>query len=894
MASESEYFGVDPCPNVPKYLEVSFYCVDETSTTTSTTQNPLPPWLTTSSSISFLPGLLDLGILSQNDGQIPFLTSKEETTVSETYDTTESVTEYTVEYGSSPLSQDIEEDLLTTESSKRKINHRNIPVNETKYSSERDVGKVSTESAVINKSETFESQHSEENYRNRLVYTSYRSRSESDVKIVLSTLPPSVHVPPSLSPHNELASREIMCPPRDIRALSWSWTRQDSESVQLCPQGTVGEARWYCSGNNNFQLNLPNWETPSPDLSECQSVWMEKIIKDLRKSELIINLANDLMQYVSVNALYGGDIKSTIDAITIIAEKMQYQLSNIPTRKQREAMVMELVQSVTKTASSLLSYHNIPAWQDLPSIQRKRFLSNFVKALEKTGSLLPGAVANDQEISISSDNLLLTARKISFRNMRNTAFPSLASLATPYWKHYSDNIEIPAVVLMENMNMEGSEVVFLSLRNLEKLLDPNQFNKTFINSDNEMEREKHQQIVNSQVIHLSFGEKMAMAVVNEPLKMTFQHKSIENVTSPQCVMWERDSWSPDYCELIFTNQTHSICECSRVGTFALLEKMEHVDKVSKMTFLVMVIVAVSVSIIAFISVLLMFLYCHRLRVEKHLRLGLTKTDISAFKNKQKCWSLNDTSTSVNENLFPTNQRNENRTTFDLLKNSDFMILSRAALEAHDTVGGEHTVQTGCIPGPQVHTVGRQGGRTMAGINSGMTNLHFSSLSTCRLQSPTDMGLQHQQPQAGNHIYMEVDPLYAGGGYSGVQVNCVGQETGLVSSSSSQTSSGYSTAPSQSQSFYETPELGDPQFDYGRQHHCPGHAVFQHPQFTSQNPRKECDTKDRVLSVYSISQSCVRPDQQSNDRAQQFQNIGAMEFGTAHPLLIPSRKGGERI
>ena len=132
---------------------------------------------------------------------------------------------------------------------------------------------------------------------------------------------------------------------------------------------------------------------------------MEKIIRDLKKSEQILNLANDLMQYVSVSVLYGGDIKSAIDAITIIAEKMQYQLKRIPTREQREAMVMELVQSLTKIGSYLLSDANLAAWQDLPRAQQTRFLSNFISALEKTGSLLPGVVELDQEVSMSSDNL---------------------------------------------------------------------------------------------------------------------------------------------------------------------------------------------------------------------------------------------------------------------------------------------------------------------------------------------------------------------------------------------------------------------------------------------------------------------------------------------------------
>ena len=168
--------------------------------------------------------------------------------------------------------------------------------------------------------------------------------------------------------------------------------------------GTVGVARWSCVGGHKAG-DTPSWSPASPDLSDCQSVWMEKIIRDLRKSELIINLANDLMQYVSVNALYGGDVKSTIDAMTIIAEKMQYQLRAIPTREQREAMVMELVQSLTKIGSHLVSDVNLAAWQDLPRDQQTRFLTNFISALERTGGLLPGLVEADQEVSVSRHNL---------------------------------------------------------------------------------------------------------------------------------------------------------------------------------------------------------------------------------------------------------------------------------------------------------------------------------------------------------------------------------------------------------------------------------------------------------------------------------------------------------
>merc|ERR1712012_1485112 len=71
--------------------------------------------------------------------------------------------------------------------------------------------------------------------------------------------------------------------------------------------------------------------------------------------------------------------------------------------------------------------------------------------------------------SVSSSNVLLTVRRISFRNIHRTHLPSVASLATPAWRDYSDSVEVPALVLMEKMQAEGAMLVFLSLKHMEEL-----------------------------------------------------------------------------------------------------------------------------------------------------------------------------------------------------------------------------------------------------------------------------------------------------------------------------------------------------------------------------------------------------------------------------------------
>merc|ERR1719189_3086727 len=98
ISADSETFGLDPCPGVPKYLEVYFGCFPETSVSpATTTPNPLPPWLTTRSALSFLPGLYDIDLdLSPPPRRIP-VTAPALTTTTTTTTTTAATSASTTE-----------------------------------------------------------------------------------------------------------------------------------------------------------------------------------------------------------------------------------------------------------------------------------------------------------------------------------------------------------------------------------------------------------------------------------------------------------------------------------------------------------------------------------------------------------------------------------------------------------------------------------------------------------------------------------------------------------------------------------------------------------------------------------------------------------------------------
>ena len=75
---------------------------------------------------------------------------------------------------------------------------------------------------------------------------------------------------------------------------------------------------------------------------------------------------------------------------------------------------------------------------------------------------------------------------------------------------------------MESMGTEAAQVVFLSMRNMDKLLEPS----------SEKQRDLGKKIVNSQVMHLSFGERSDLVRLQSPVRMMFKHQTVSDVNNP--------------------------------------------------------------------------------------------------------------------------------------------------------------------------------------------------------------------------------------------------------------------------------------------------------------------------------------------------------------------------
>ena len=93
-----------------------------------------------------------------------------------------------------------------------------------------------------------------------------------------------------------------------------------------------------------FLFSSGQWLT-SPDLSQCQSYWLQKLRRQLDKQASIVHVANDLAHYTSsFGPLSPGDLLLLIDTIEVMTLRMKDDLNTIPTLDQRRAVITEVVQ----------------------------------------------------------------------------------------------------------------------------------------------------------------------------------------------------------------------------------------------------------------------------------------------------------------------------------------------------------------------------------------------------------------------------------------------------------------------------------------------------------------------------------------------------------------------
>jgi len=208
----------------------------------------------------------------------------------------------------------------------------------------------------------------------------------------------------------------------------------------------------------------------------------------------------------------------------------------------------------------------------------------------------------------------MTVKRLNFHHMSHLRFPSAAARATREWLDYDDAVDVPSLVLMENMERNGAEVVFLAFKNLHNLL-------------NEAAAGLNQKVV-SKVALVTMRSDAHRPMLPEPVRLELEH-STKVKGHTQCANWDeaKHAWSDRGCRAAAANETHTLCFCYRFGLVGVLTDASEGqgDEDSGMTVAVAVVLVAVILLCLIICAALGLDYFRRTRpVSGFIKKSLTK------------------------------------------------------------------------------------------------------------------------------------------------------------------------------------------------------------------------------------------------------------------------------
>ncbi|CAK1546695.1 unnamed protein product [Leptosia nina] len=367
-----------------------------------------------------------------------------------------------------------------------------------------------------------------------------------------------------------------------------------------------------------YSETIPEWHGSTPDLSECRSVWLNSLEARVREGESLLSISNDLAQVTSSKTLYGGDMMTTTSIMKKLAQRMSQNVQTFPDARQKEALVTDMLLGVIKTGSNLLEESQRASWSDLSMDAQNRVASALLTQLEENAFLLADAVTKEKTILQIVKNICLSVRVLEVKNVEDETFPSI--IAQEQWKASEDTITIPKGALLENHQVDLVRIVFFAFDRLEEILPPT-FGKTpqfaaytsdpssSVSINSEKEKKNITRVLNSKVISASLGNGRHIQL-SQMVRLTMKHLKTENVTNPACVFWDYTlhGWSPEGCEVEWSNLTHTGCACSHLTNFAILMDVHGVSLGAKhvMALRLLTLIGCAISSVALLAAILVF------------------------------------------------------------------------------------------------------------------------------------------------------------------------------------------------------------------------------------------------------------------------------------------------
>ena len=521
------------------------------------------------------------------------------------------------------------------------------------------------------------------------------------------------------------------CQPVSVRGLYWNWTRAGEAAIQPCPPGTQGFARWHCAPE-------AVWEFEAPDLSECQAHWITRLETRIRTGDSVTQVASDLAAVTETRPLYGGDLLLVSQVMQSLAHRLRQETRAMADTEHRENLVTELMQSVQRTASSLLEDFQEDAWNDLRPAERASAGTSLILGIEENAILVADTVTNEKNLVDVTSNILSSIRVMEARDAGAQHFPSLDSLHLAS----SARLEVPAESVRGQALNGAVRIIFFLYDKMDRVLPSSTNGVKFLNSA---------------VVSVAVSQGRH-TLVSAPLRVTMRHLQVRGVSAPTCMWWDfvGRRWSDENCQVAETNLTHTTCHCTQMGNLAVLMEEGEGDTRLAVTpgdlgseegegplSMATLVGAVAAVVTGMLLAVIVFFVIRRLNLKTGLHKFITTGRLPCLQCRED----------KSGGLYPTINASPTSTTL-----SSGTPTTSTTMSSNYFLNSECQLQDPVILSPVGQQAGTMGTIYRATLANGQ---QVPVIPVSHIQLQPDPRSQYFRPVSPlGHIYMEIDPVYA--------------------------------------------------------------------------------------------------------------------------------------
>ncbi|XP_078387324.1 adhesion G protein-coupled receptor E1-like isoform X4 [Cetorhinus maximus] len=273
-------------------------------------------------------------------------------------------------------------------------------------------------------------------------------------------------------------------------------------------------------------------------------------------------------------------------------------------------------QAITEFVNDLLNRKS--QWANMEVTQRLNVATAIMDLMENLTMAISLTLPSAGAKTISEDTFAL---EIQVSGGQNMSMDDLVRMHV-----WNNTMEIYWKTIIGAMHSEFAAVSLLVFNNMESILN----GKIYGEGNGQAHKTERTVQLNSRVIAATISNKAARhelaEKVNFTLKLNQGKKANEKV---ECVYWKTTAvdsfWSSEGCIVFGSNQTHVMCQCNHLTSFAIL--MASVEIEDDLSMMIITSVGLIISLLCLLASIVVFVKCRSIQnsnttVHKHLSVNL--------------------------------------------------------------------------------------------------------------------------------------------------------------------------------------------------------------------------------------------------------------------------------